>query len=70
MTGIPHPLTTKVNGRTWSLFSAHYKSSDGVFCFYFYAIDFEHASYMLEELKSTATLDGKVDSIVPAEDVP
>jgi hypothetical protein len=41
-----------VNGIEWRLFSIDYQTPDGKFSAYFYAIDAEHASYILEEIKA------------------
>lgn len=58
--GIEQPLKIVHQGRIWYLHSASYKSADGTFSFYFYALSREHALLLLEELKSTATLDGTI----------
>lgn len=42
------PVT--VNGIEWKLFSAEFKSPDGKFSAYLYAIDHEHASYQVEAM--------------------
>lgn len=42
------PVT--VNGIEWKLFSVEFKSPDGKFSAYLYAIDHEHASYQVESL--------------------
>lgn len=42
------PVT--VNGIEWKLFSVEFKSPDGKFSAYLYAIDHEHASYQVEAL--------------------
>jgi len=49
-----------VGGKTWNLYSFHYHTGDGVFTGYLHAVSSEHASYMLQELRETATLDGQV----------
>lgn len=59
------PLTCVVDGRTWRTFTCSYDSADGKFAFTIMAISMEHAAAMLEELKSTAKLDGELDSIIP-----
>lgn len=53
-------VTCTVAGRKWSLYSFQYCTEEGVFSGYLHAVSFEHASYMLEELKETATLDGQI----------
>lgn len=42
------PVT--VNGIEWKLFSVEFKSPDGKFSAYLYAIDHEHASYQVEAM--------------------
>jgi hypothetical protein len=54
------PLMTEVNGVTWNLFCVEFETADGIFETYIYAVDFGHASLILEELKSTASLSGKL----------
>lgn len=53
---VPLQLTTTVDGREWKLFCVNFKSDDAVHSAYFYAIDREHASYRLEDLKQTGKL--------------
>lgn len=53
-------LTCQVEGREWKLFSFSYETPDGKFSGYLHATSLEHASYMLEELKATAVLDGQI----------
>jgi hypothetical protein len=40
-----------VSGIKWKLFSVEFKSPDGRFSAYFYAIDAEHASYQVEAIR-------------------
>jgi hypothetical protein len=40
-----------VSGIEWKLFSVEFKSPDGRFSAYFYAIDAEHASYQVEAIR-------------------
>lgn len=54
------PTTTRVDGRTWRLFSVPYSTADGEFSTYVYAISFEHAAAIVEELKGSARLGGMV----------
>ncbi len=60
-------LTVEVDGRTWHLFDVQYDTADGKFSVYLYALSFEHAAAMVEELKATARLVGKVEGIVQAQ---
>lgn len=50
------PSTVTVAGVKWKLFSVEFKSPDGKFSAYFYAIDAEHASYQVEAMRMTGTL--------------
>ncbi|AVJ20990.1 MULTISPECIES: hypothetical protein [Pseudomonas] len=50
----------KVSGVWWKLFSIEFQTPDGKFSTYIYALDAEHASYRLEELKLTAVVFGEV----------
>lgn len=54
------PYSVTVDGRVWNLFDVEYQTADGKFGFYIYAINFEHASHIVEELKQTAKLSGQV----------
>lgn len=54
------PLTTLVDDRIWSLYGVDYQTADGKFSTYIYAISFEHAAAIVEELKQTATLGGQI----------
>ena len=53
-------LSCEVNGAQWHLFGFSYETPDGRFSGYLHATSPEHASYMLEELKATAVLDGQI----------
>lgn len=46
----------KVAGVWWKLFSVEYKTPDGTYSAYFYAVDAEHASYVLADIKATGEL--------------
>lgn len=41
-----------VNGVEWKLFSIEFKSPDGTYSAYLYAIDHEHASYQVEAMSN------------------
>ena len=45
------PSTVIVQGIEWKLFSVEFRSPDGRFSAYFYAIDAEHASYQVEAIR-------------------
>jgi hypothetical protein len=62
---VKQEIAPVVNGRTWRLFDAEFETADGKFTFYFYALSFEHASYVLEELKATAKLGGQIEGTCP-----
>lgn len=49
-----------VDGRQWHLFTFDYKTPDGIFCGYLYAISMEHAAAMLADMKETAELQGQM----------
>ena len=65
--GINLPLVVKEGGRTWKLFCVDYESEDSVYSVYIHAINREHASYKLEELKATGRLNPRdlVRSVKP-----
>lgn len=57
-------IQTVVDNRTWNMYTVEYETPDGTFSFYIYAISDEHASYLVEELKQTAKLAGKIEGFV------
>ena len=53
-----------VKGLQWQLFPVDFKTEEGTFSVYLYAINREHAAAILLELKETAVLrDGDLVSI-------
>lgn len=54
---------TVVNGVEWFPFAVEFKSSDGVFQVIIYAVSFEHASYLLEELKQSGEIVGQITDV-------
>ena len=53
-----------VNGLQWQLYPVDFKTEEGTFSVYLYAISREHAAAVLLELKETAVLrDGDLVSI-------
>lgn len=48
-----------VNGVEWKLFGVNYRTPDGQFTAFIYAVDAEHGSYMLESLKE----NGKINEV-------
>ena len=51
--GVPQPLSLVIDGLTWRLYEIEYKTPDGTFATHIYAISFEHAQLMLDDLKAT-----------------
>ncbi|NNG62459.1 hypothetical protein HKD51_12890 [Pseudomonas fragi] len=45
-----------VNGLQWQLYPVDFKTEEGTFSVYLYAISREHAAAILQELKETAVL--------------
>ena len=55
---------TMVNGLQWQLYPVDFKTEEGTFSVYLYAINREHAAAILLELKETAVLrDGDLVGI-------
>lgn len=53
-----------VNGLQWQLYPVDFKTEEGTFSVYLYAINREHAAAILLELKETAVLrDGELVGI-------
>ena len=53
-----------VNGQQWQLYPVDFKTEEGTFSVYLYAINREHAAAILLELKETAVLrDGDLVGI-------
>jgi len=55
------PFDVVVAGRNWKLYTFEYKTADGTFSSYMYAISDEHAAAIIEEIKDTAVLLGKIE---------
>lgn len=60
------PLQTVVAGRTWHCYSVEFTTADGNFLTYIYALSDEHASHIVEELRATAKLGGRIEGVIPA----
>jgi hypothetical protein len=58
-------LQCKVNGVDWFLYMFEYKTADGTFSAHFYAISDEHAQLVMQELKETAELKGRLHDVIP-----
>ncbi len=56
MDSINMPLQTEVEGRVWRLFPVDFTEDERKYSFYIYAINREHASYIVESIKQTAAL--------------
>ncbi len=54
------PLSCTVKGVIWRLFTFEYKTPDGEFCGYLYAVSMEHAAAMLGDIKENAVLKGQM----------
>jgi len=53
-----------VNGMQWRLYPVDFKTAEGTFSVYLYALNREHAAAILLELKETAALrDGELVGI-------
>lgn len=59
------PMSCIVDGRAWHLFTFDFKTPDGTFSSYFYAISAEHAAALLAEMKETAELRGQMIEVRP-----
>lgn len=51
------PPTVKHQGIEWKLFSVNFRTPDGQFSAYLYAISAEHLSYQLEALKENGVIN-------------
>ncbi|MEN5115891.1 hypothetical protein ABE488_00940 [Luteimonas sp. TWI662] len=61
------PLSTIVEGRVWNLHTLDFKTAEGRFSTYFYAISDEHAVAIVEEIKETASWGGQVLAFMRAD---
>lgn len=55
-----------VEGRRWYLFSVEFTGDDRTYSTYIYALNAEHAQYMLTDLKATGRITGSILGAVPA----
>lgn len=62
--GIQLPLSVTITGVEWHLFSIEFKTADGTYSTYIYAVSHEHAQAILSDLKDTATVQGQVVGLV------
>ncbi|EPL0394423.1 hypothetical protein [Enterobacter ludwigii] len=59
------PGSVHHEGKDWYPFSVNFSDADGrSFSFTIYAVNREHASYVVQEIRETATLGDQIDSIV------
>lgn len=57
--------SVNVEGRDWHPFIVNYEDVEGrQFSFHIYAINREHASYIVEEIRATATLGDQLVSVI------
>lgn len=54
--GMNLPSKVRLDGKWWKLYSVEFKSPDGKFSAYFYALSTEHASYQVEAMRMNGTL--------------
>ena len=57
------PMRTVVGGKTWHLYTYEYQSPDGVFRGFLHALSMEHAAALMCDMKDSAVLLGKMDSV-------
>lgn len=55
-------LSVFEGGREWKLFLIDFTTADGEFSTYIYALSFEHANYLVEELRNSARVAGQIES--------
>jgi hypothetical protein len=53
-------LAPVVNGVQWALYSVEFKTADGTFGTYIYAVSDEHAQAILTDLKDNAAVVGRL----------
>lgn len=59
------PMKVRHEGKDWYPFQVNYTDIDGrPFSFHIYAVDREHASYVVQEIRETATLGDQLESII------
>lgn len=58
-------LYTDESGFVWRPYCFNYRSDDKIFGLVLYALSMEHASYVIEDLKATAVLDGELMHVIP-----
>lgn len=68
MSEVSQKLVARVNGRDWFLYGVDFKTHDGTFSTYIYAISDEHAQMVVQELRETATLAGRIHGVYPTSE--
>ena len=59
------PLSTVVDGRRWDLYSVHFRPADALtLSTYVYALSYEHALMIVQDLRESAVVEGKVVGVV------
>ena len=58
-----YPSTVTVNGIKQYLFSVEFTTCDGKFTLPIYAVSFEHAQAIIEDIKATAIIRGQVGGV-------
>lgn len=55
-----------VEGRLWRLYEVEFEADDRTYSTYLYALNPEHAEYMLTDLKESGRITGSILGAVPA----
>lgn len=63
MKSVTLPYSVIQDGYIWSLYSANYVADNKVYGFYFYAITDLHALAIVDDIKDTARMSGKLIEI-------
>ena len=59
------PLSTVVDGRRWDLYSVHFRTADALtLSTYVYALSYEHALMIVQDLRESAVVEGKVVGVI------
>lgn len=57
---------TDEKGFEWKPYSIEFESADGTFCFEIWAISFEHAELLIQDIRQTAKLSGEIIGVIDA----
>ena len=55
---------TDEKGFEWKPYSIEFESADGTFCFEIWAISFEHAELLIQDIRQTAKLSGEIIGVI------